>query len=404
VADTPTENLQARIIAVVNQKGGTGKTTTACNLAASLATHKQGLNVAIIDLDPQGASTTHLTGDKAYDNGSYDVVVLGQPLTSAAYTTSLNNCDLIPATNHLILSEMELASRSMSFEAMALHLKDPEHGYDVIVIDCPAGFGMISTLVMTIADLVVIPTLPQFFALHALRETISYLNGLRSSGGVTTAVLLTMYEKSNSQQVETAKKIRRDWGELVVSFEIPKEATVEEAAMAGKLLLEQSPGSVSAKAYKRLAISLGHRLGLIDEAPVVGTPEIEDKPEAVASAPPSSEEKPVLPQPEPQERLKQRAETDRRSGEGRPGEKLAAALDTPAEKPAPAPSPAPPPPPAGKRRAISAFTKTFLSVLLLFTTAVVIYLAIQADMLAWVVLAYLILILLFFPVLIFLLV
>lgn len=402
MADTPTENQQARIIAVVHQKGGTGKTTTACNLAASLATHKQGLNVAIIDLDPQGASTAYLTGEKAYDHGSYDVVVLGQPLQDAAYSTSLENCDLIPATNHLILSEMELASRSMSFEAMALHLKDPGHGYDVIVIDCPSGFGMISTLVMTIADLVVIPTMPQFFALRALQETITYLNGLRSKGSVTTAVLLTMYEKSNSQQVVTAKKIRRDWGELVVSFEIPKEAAVEDAAMASKLLLEQSPGAASAKAYRRLAISLGHRLGLIDEAPEVGLPDVEEGGEEETPAASATDKNQA-----PPEKVQQpRTGEDRRGGRGqRAGDQLAAAMEIPSGPATPAAQkPAPAPTPAGKRSAMSTFIKAFLSVILLFTTAVVIYLAIQANMLAWVVLAYLILILLFFPVLIFLLV
>ncbi len=400
MADETAKIPNTRIIAVAHQKGGTGKTTTVCALAASFPSLKRGLKVAVIDLDPQGATSLHLGGEGPFQVGSYDVVVSGKPLVPASCKTQIDNCALIPATSRLILSEMDLASRSMSFEAMGEHLKDSAHGFDVIIIDCPSGFGMISTMVMTIADLVVIPTPPLFFAVRALRETISYLNRLRRDANVFVAIVLTMYEVDSSLHSMMAKKVRRDWGDLVVPFEIPREDDVEQASMESKLLLEQFPGAASAGAYWKLAASLAYRLGVIDEEPVLEVPVPPRKKALVPKAEmPVGEaaEKPVVPQKKPQSTPEVPAPQSRQTS--KPGKEPAEKRSV-AENLSPVKQGASSPPTGG----LPPILKGLVGFMLFVVTAIVIYAAIQADMLAWVMLAYLILILIFFPVLIFLLV
>jgi len=392
MTDETAEKSNTRIIAVAHLKGGTGKTTTVCALAASLASLKPNLKVCVIDLDPQGASSLHLGGEGPFEIGSYDAVISGKPLNDTVRKTHIDNCDLIPATPRLILSEMDLASRSMSFDALATHLKDPSEGYDVILVDCPSGFGMISTMVMTIADLVVIPTPPMFFAVRALRETISYLNRLRRDARVFAAVVLTMVEADNSLHAMMAKKVRRDWGDLVMPTAIPREAKVEEAAMESKSLLRQFPGAASARAYEKLAGSLAFRLGLIDEEPAIDVP-VSANPEA--DAPPQAEpEKLVVPEkrptPEPDTQSQPASEPDQTPAENRPvAENLSPVKKGPSS------------PPTG---GLPPLLKGMVAFMLVVVTTIVIYAAVQADMLAWVMFIYLILILIFFPVLVFLLV
>jgi len=398
MADETAENSSTRIIAVAHLKGGTGKTTTVCALAASLTAletnQKSGLKVCVIDLDPQGACSLHLGGEGPFQVGAYDAVISGKALKETSCKTQIDHCDLVPATPRLVLSEMDLASRSMSFDALATHLKNPSHGYDVILIDCPSGFGMISTMVMTIADLVVIPTPPVFFAVRALRETISYLNRLRRDASVFAAIVLTLFEADSSLHTMMAKKVRRDWGDLVVPTEIPREDSVEQAAMESKLLLRQFPGTASARAYEKLAGSLAFRLGLIDREPVPDVsvpPKLKEKPQV--DAPPEADPpKLVVPEKRPTPESEKQTQA---TPEPEPvGKRPVAENLTPVKKDLAAP-------PTG---GLPKFMKGLIVFMLVVVTTIVIYAAIQADMLAWVMLIYLILILIFFPILVFLLV
>jgi chromosome partitioning protein len=395
MADEQEMSAETRIIAVAHQKGGTGKTTSVCALAASFASLEPALKVCVIDLDPQGASTLHLGGEGPFQTGSYDAVVTGKPLAEATYKTQIDNCVLVPATSRLILSEMDLASRSMSFDAMAKHLKDPAHGIDIILVDCPSGFGMISTMIMTVADLVVIPTPPLFFAIRALRETISYLNRLRRDASVFVAVVMTMFEADSSLHSVMVKKVRRDWGDLVVPFEIPREESVERAAIESKLLIDQFPGAESAKAYRKLAASFAVRLGFDVKAPHLDVPVPPQKNIDGEATPQDLEEQSehlTVPEKRPVAVAEQRpvADTVQPAAQKCPvAENLTPVRENPTS------------PPTG---GLPKVMKGLIGFVLFVVTAIVIYAAIQADMLAWVMLAYLILILAFFPVLVFLLV
>lgn len=418
MTDSTSGAPNTQIIAVAHQKGGTGKTTTVCALASSMVALKPGLKVVVIDLDPQGATTLYLGGAGPFRDGAYDVVIAQKPLNDSVYRTEIENCGLVPATPRLVLSEMDLASRSMSFDEMAKHLKETATGFDLIIIDCPSGFGMMSTMVMTIADLIVIPTPPAFFAVRALGETISYLNRLRRDAKVLTAIVLNMVDAGSAVQSMLVKKVRRDWGDLVVSTEIPREDLVEQAATESKLLIHKFPKSKSAIAYNNLAGSLAFRLGLIDQEPVFEQPE-PSVPEVdtealrpdVKSAPSDAEG---------EDRRKKKA--DVASTEGRVGE-ISESETAPVALPsAVLPTTAPPALPEGLRSAaenlspvrenpstpptggMPKFLKRLITLLLVIITGIIIYFAIQADMLAWVMLAYLVLILIFFPVLVFLLV
>jgi chromosome partitioning protein len=433
MADKEAETTNIHIIAVAHQKGGTGKTTAVCALAASMASLKPDLKVAVVDLDPQGASTLYLGGEGPYRDGAYDIVIAGKPLNDAVYRTEVKNCGLAPATPRLVLSEMDLASRSMSFDDMANHLKKTATGFDVIIIDCPSGFGLMSTMIMTIADLVVIPTPPAFFAVRALRETISYLNRLRSDAKVLTAVVLNMIDPGNSMQKIIAKKVRHDWGDLVVPVEIPRDDVVELAAAENKLLVHQNPNSAAAKAYDQLAGCLAYRLGLIEQEPeyissdtlVQGRVELEDSPAPKTEAEQVEGFEERRADRKTADRREDRAPSAPERGDQSPA--AAETLDTSdvpqsSTEPQPSleslalpegitsgttenlapvkPNSAAPRPTGGMPR----FLKLMILSVLLVLSVVVIYFAIQYKMLFWVMLAYLILILIFFPALVFLLV
>jgi len=398
MTDVTAEKISTRIIAVAHQKGGTGKTTTVCALAASFAALKPGFKVCVIDLDPQGATTVHLGGEGPFQTGSYDAVIAGKPLAETWRKSQIENCVLIPATSRLILSELDLASRTLSFDAVAARLKDPTLGFNLIIIDCPSGFGMISTMIMTIADLVVIPTPPLFFATRALRETISYLNRLRRDARVYTAVVLTMFDADSSIHSVMAAKIRRDWGDLVLPIEIPFEDNVEQAAVESRLLQTQFTTSGAAKAYQTLMTSLAFRLGLIDREPRLevsrpshggrnmldaDTPSSDDDERIVVPKKNPVQEPEIAPQQMPEHAPDAAAETHSAS------ENLPPIKDSP---------------PTSVKARLSPMMKVLIICLLLVVTGIVIYVAIQIDMLMWVMLVYLILTLIFFPILVMLLV
>lgn len=267
------------VIAVVHQKGGTGKTTTACNLAACFAAAGKGLRVAIVDLDPQGTATIHLGGANRSSAGAYEAIIGDKPLSSLAQPTAIENCSLVPATPRLVLCEMDAAIRDLSFKTVQRNLKDETSDFDLIIVDCPSGFGIIATTVMMIADLAVIPTPPLNFSEGALNKTIAHLGRLRRDSRKLIAVVLTMFDSRNRAQTVLAERIRTKWSDLVTPTVIPHEALIEEAAANNAVLVNYAPKAESTIAYWELTVSLGERLGLKLDIPIDEVEEVEPEPE-----------------------------------------------------------------------------------------------------------------------------
>jgi len=423
MTDGGRRKIDTRIIAVAHQKGGTGKTVTACALAECFASLDAGLIVCVVDLDPQAACSRHLGGKPSYASGSYDAFVSGMALAEVAVKTPIKNCWLVPATPRLQLSEMDITSQPILFDAVARRLKEPTSPFDVIIIDCPSGLGLISTMAMSIADLVLIPTPPLSFATRAMGETISYLNRLRRDANDIVAILMTMVEQDNPLHTVMIKKLRRDCGALIAPFDIPQETCIEQGSMERRFLFDQFPSAASTWAYQKLAGNLAFRLGLISRLPVgrasavhrddrqdvrsgasvpAGDKMTEASPERLSSEPISvsenREEEPInaesnagaelnmnlppLPETFQQNMPDQTTHVVTKKSDS---ENPVQAIDSDEKK-------------------VPKWTKILISIILAVVTIVVIYVGVKTQMLAWVMLAYLVLILAFFPILIFLLI
>ncbi len=250
------------IIAVSHQKGGTGKTTTVCNLAACLGMAGDGLRVAVIDLDGQGTATTHLNGASYFPSGSYQAIVGTKYASEVALPTGIKNCFIVPSTNSLVLCEMDHAVRGLSFKEVRQHLLSDPDAFDVLIIDCPSGLGIISTIAIAIADIVVIPTPPLAFAEEPLRATVAYIDNLQKNSDHEIAIVLTMYKTGIPSQEKLVRRIRNEWGKSVVDVEIPFETLVEDAVESNAVIIEFEKRSATALAYVKLTEDLGNRLGL----------------------------------------------------------------------------------------------------------------------------------------------
>ncbi len=250
------------IIAVAHQKGGTGKTTTVCNLAACFGMAGDGLRVAVIDLDAQGTATSHLNGASYFSSGSYQVIVGTKSVSEVALPTGIKNCFIVPSTNSLVLCEMDPVVRSLSFNEVREHMLSKADEFDVLIVDCPSGLGIISTMAIAIADLVVMPTPPLAFTEEPLRATVAYIDDLQKDANSRAAIVLTMYEPKIKSQERLVRKICDEWGEMVVDVKIPFEDLVEEAVENNAVIVEFDKRSATAMAYIKLTENLGERLGL----------------------------------------------------------------------------------------------------------------------------------------------
>ena len=250
-----------RIIAVANQKGGVGKTTTAINLAAALV--ETGCRVLLVDLDPQGNASTGLgVAPSARDVTSYDLLIDDAPLEAAVQTTSIENLLIIPATVDLSSADIEMvANEKRSFllhDALRQTAMDG-FGFDYILIDCPPSLSLLTVNAMVAAHSVLVPLQSEFFALEGLSQLMLTIREVRQTanpGLRIEGVVLTMFDRRNnlSQQVEA--DARANLGDLVFDTIIPRNVRVSEAPSFSQPVLAYDSASQGAQAYRALAAEL----------------------------------------------------------------------------------------------------------------------------------------------------
>ena len=247
-----------RIIAIANQKGGVGKTTTAINLAAALA--EQGKRVLLIDLDPQGNASTGL-GLGASDRKltTYDLLIDEVPLQDVVVPTAIRGVWLCPATTDLSSADIELMSNEKRSFLLHDALRQPEvsaYGFDYILIDCPPSLSLLTVNAMVGAHSVLVPLQSEFFALEGLSQLMLTIREVRQNANPNLrieGVVLTMYDGRNrlSQQVEA--DARENLGDLVFRTVVPRNVRISEAPSYAMPVLTYDSLSKGSIAYRALA-------------------------------------------------------------------------------------------------------------------------------------------------------
>ena len=243
-----------KIIAIANQKGGVGKTTTSVNLSTILA--KKGKKVVLLDADPQGNATSGLGVEKDTGKSLYDVLINEEPVENTLQDTIEKNLKICPSSMNLAGAEVELVSQMSREHRLKEQLEKVKEDFDYIFIDCPPSLGLITLNSFTAADSVMIPVQCEYYALEGLGQLINTINlvkkHLNKSLEIEGAVL-TMYDIRTNLSNQVVKEVKKYFDDKVYKTVIPRNVRLSEAPSFGMPISIFDPKSKGAKSYEKLA-------------------------------------------------------------------------------------------------------------------------------------------------------
>jgi chromosome partitioning protein len=250
-----------RIIAIANQKGGVGKTTTTINLAAALAKH--GLSCLIVDIDPQGNASTGL-GVLPENRGAttYDLLLEGAPLADVLHATEFDGIMIAPATTDLSSADIELMANERRSFLLRDVLRGPamaDLGVAYVLIDCPPSLNLLTVNAMVASDSILIPLQSEFFALEGLSQLMLTIREVRQAANPALrieGVLMTMHDQRNRLAQQVERDARETLGELVFQTVVPRNVRVSEAPSHAIPVIDYDPTSKGSVAYQHLADEL----------------------------------------------------------------------------------------------------------------------------------------------------
>ncbi len=259
------ESLAARrrILAVANQKGGVGKTTTTINLSAALV--EAGRRVLIIDLDPQGNASTGLgVGHERRERTTYDLLIGEAPLSEIVQKTDVENLDIAPATVDLSSADVELVEDPRRTKRLRKALRDDAalEGYDTVIIDCPPSLNLLTINAMGAADAVLVPLQCEFLAMEGLSQLLTTVREIKRGLNPSLAIegiVLTMFDRRNNLSQLVAEDVRSNLGDVVYRTVIPRNVRLSEAPSFAVPVTVYDSASTGSLAYRALARELLER-------------------------------------------------------------------------------------------------------------------------------------------------
>jgi chromosome partitioning protein len=273
----------ARIVAIANQKGGVGKSTTAVSLGAALA--ELGFRILVVDLDPQGNASTGMgIRHEARGVTVYDVVLSEAPVESAIVPTSVKHLDAVPSTIDLAGAEIELVSQFSRETRLKKALVPVGEGrYDFIFLDCPPSLGLLTINALTAAEELIVPIQCEYYALEGLGQLLRNVNLVQQNINPElrlTGIVMTMFDPRTKLSEQVVQEVRRFFGEVVYDVVIPRTVRLSEAPGFGQPITVYDPRSKGAESYRQLAQEVAARPRPDNPMPV-----FDDLPSVVVQAP-----------------------------------------------------------------------------------------------------------------------